>query len=622
MSNDKLCEYLTDIGILLFDNIELFFKINSIKSDNNFKNEPEKLKNSLYQYLQKTSKDDNLLHTMSKQIIDSYYNVQAVTQYKALKNFINIYQNKLFLIYNNFFINLSLYIINKNKSTKNKEDKNKDNNKIKRTHSDENILKDSQEGQDLTIRKKAKTKSKPKKKVQTRKRTNQYRNNYYRNIQENNTNPHSFFVNTNNNDNYNYMGAYRNDYQNPNIKITDVSSDNYGRDIYDDDNIISYKYYSPMVNIQSKTPINNINNNMPKNDYQNNYNPQMPMYMNNNNINNLGYNQEMEEMNNNNYGQIYNNNNNNADMFFDAEDDYDFFDNEQKHLQRVHNKIMNLKNEKISKIEEQCTFAPKININRKYLKNENNNNSNNNVFTKLYNESSQLKKKNQERIKKTIDSYKFTPDIEGNEKYQVKLPFDKRLEKSIKKKGQFINDKLKEEKKKMEEELVNKNVKVDVNEVLKRIYYKPMEEMKKEKENAKKKEEKPVIDWKKRYNYYNSKENDYKKQLEKRRQFLNSVSINNNNNGNNGNIIDFNQFMNEVEKDKEKTNNNINNNTSDNINNNTNNNNDEDDKNNNNIGEDNNEENRKENSPEGVQDAINEAYKSSSLQQLLNANNN
>jgi hypothetical protein len=66
----------------------------------------------------------------------------------------------------------------------------------------------------------------------------------------------------------------------------------------------------------------------------------------------------------------------------------------------------------------------------------------------------------------------------------------------------------------------------------------------------------------------------------------------------------------------------LSNNTSDNINNNTNNNNDEDDKNNNNIGEDNNEENRKENSPEGVQDAINEAYKSSSLQQLLNANNN
>jgi hypothetical protein len=364
---------------------------------------------------------------------------------------------------------------------------------------------------------------------------------------------------------------------------------------------------------------------MPMNDYQNNYNPQIPMYINNNNINNLGYNQEMEGMNNNNNNS--NINNNNVDMFFDAEDDYDFFDNEQKHLQRVHNKIMNLKNEKISKIEEQCTFAPKININRKYLKNENNSNSNNNVFIKLYNESSKLKKKNQERIKKTIDSYKFTPVIEGNEKYKVKLPFEKRLEKSIKKKGQFINDKLKEEKKKMEEELVNKNVKVDVEEVLKRIYYDPVKEMKKEKEkeNAKKKEEKPVIDWKKRCNFYNAKENDYKKQLEKRRKFLNSVSINTNiNGGNNGNIIDFNQFMNEVEKEKEKTNDNNNNNISDNINNNTNNNNDEDDKNNNNIGEDNNEEDRKENSPEGLQDAINvnEAYKSTSLQQLLNANNN
>ena len=91
MSKEKLCEYLTDIGILLFDNIGLFFNIHSIKTEKHFKNEPEKLKDSLFQYLQKTSKNDNLLRLMSNKLIESYYNSQAVSQYKALKNLINIF---------------------------------------------------------------------------------------------------------------------------------------------------------------------------------------------------------------------------------------------------------------------------------------------------------------------------------------------------------------------------------------------------------------------------------------------------------------------------------------------------------------------------------------------------
>ena len=63
------------------------------------------------------------------------------------------------------------------------------------------------------------------------------------------------------------------------------------------------------------------------------------------------------------------NNNNNID--YTMPDDYDFFENEKKHLQKVQNKIMNLKNEKITKLEEQCTLAPNINQN-KYNKSGNN----------------------------------------------------------------------------------------------------------------------------------------------------------------------------------------------------------------------------------------------------------
>ena len=175
----------------------------------------------------------------------------------------------------------------------------------------------------------------------------------------------------------------------------------------------------------------------------------------------------------------------------------------------------------------------------------------------------------------------------------------------------------------MEDELVNKNVKVDVKTVLNRIYYKPMEDIKKEREKSKGKKEKPVINWKKRFNDYNvkySRENDYKKQLEKRKKLLNNISINNNNNGNSGNIISFNEFIKEKDKEKEKSNGNNNN---ENVNNIINNNNDEDAKNNKNIGIDNNinEENQKENTPESVQEAINEAYRSTSIKQILNDHN-
>jgi hypothetical protein len=86
MSNEKICEYLSEKGVLLFENIDLFFQINSSLNNKNFKNEPEQLKESLFLYLQKTTKNDNLLRLISSQLIDSYYNSQAITKYKNIKN--------------------------------------------------------------------------------------------------------------------------------------------------------------------------------------------------------------------------------------------------------------------------------------------------------------------------------------------------------------------------------------------------------------------------------------------------------------------------------------------------------------------------------------------------------
>ena len=171
MNDDKIYEYLSDIGILLFHNIDLFFEIHSKNNkDNQFKNEREKLKESLFLYLQKTSKDDNLLRNMSKQLIESYYNSKLVTKYKEIKNFINIIQNKLFLIYHNFIINISKYIINKNKDNKNS---------IKNINSDNLILRDSTENsKNNKIIQKSKSKIKLRKRTQRIKRDNQYKNNF------------------------------------------------------------------------------------------------------------------------------------------------------------------------------------------------------------------------------------------------------------------------------------------------------------------------------------------------------------------------------------------------------------------------------------------------------------
>ena len=484
MSNENLYEYLTEIGVLLLENIDLFLNIYFIKNEKDFKNEREKLKDSLFQYLKKTSKDDKLLRLISQNLIESYYKSQAVSKYKGLKNLINIYQNKLFLIYNNFFINTSIYIMNKNKATTTEENKDKK----KRTISDDNILRKSLDQENKTFKKipkSAKTKSKPKKKTAKMKMTNKYKNNYYMNIQESNIKPHSFFIN-NNNDNI------KNIYQNPNRENTSISIDNYGRDIYDD-NIISYKYYSPMVNIQSKKPINNytlINNSqnsydniLPMNiDDINNNNYNINSNLNNNNINNDINNLKNEKINNQTSAQVFNN-----DMFLDIEDDYNFLDNEQKHIEKVQNKIMNLKNERITKIEEQCTFTPQINNTYKLPKNENNINT----FDKLYNDSSVNKLKKEERIKKYLEGFKFTPNIEKNDKYQIKLPFDKRLEKSIENKKNYRNEKLKEQDKKLKEASIKKNKKVNEKDVIERLYgceYKKIIDERKKNELKKKRE--------------------------------------------------------------------------------------------------------------------------------------
>ena len=248
MNDEKLCEYLSDVGVLLFDNIDLFFEIHSKNNkDKHFKNERDKLKESLFLYLQKTSKDENLLRHMSKQLIESYYNSRLITKYKTIKNFINILHNKLLLTYINFFIKISKYIRNKNIENKNNI------NDINKINSDNNIFRNSlEDSNSKKYNKKTKTKIKAHKKPKRIKGTNQYKNNFYINIQDNNINPHSFFVNNNDF----YLNMYKKDFDYNNDENTNLNilNDDFNNNI---SNIISGKYYSPVANIKSKIPINN-----------------------------------------------------------------------------------------------------------------------------------------------------------------------------------------------------------------------------------------------------------------------------------------------------------------------------------------------------------------------------
>ena len=598
MNDEKLCEYLSDIGVLLFDNIDLFFEIHSKNNKNNqFKNEREKLKESLFLYLQKTSKDDNLLRHMSKQLIESYYNSKLVTKYKTIKKFINILHNKLLLTYINFIINISKYIKNKNIENKNNiNDINKNN-----SDNNNNIFRNNPEDSNNKIyNKKAKIKIKSPKKNKRIKRTNQYKNNFYKNIQDNNINPHSFFVNNNDF----YLNMYKKDFNNNNDEKVNKSND----DFHNISNIISRKYYSPIANIKSKIPINNYiltdNQNGDKNIKNDFY------FIPNNNEHISNIKPEYRH-------QTFINNNNIDYSVPDVPDDYDFLNNEQKHIQKVQNKIMNLKNEKITQLEEQCTFTPKLNNRYKFPKNE----KGINTFEKLYNESLTNKLKKEEKIKKYLDELKFTPNIEMNDKYKIKSSFEDRRLKSLGIKEKYRKVKMLEDEKRLKEASVKR--KVNKEDIIKRLYDKEMEKIiekkkieKKEKEKEDKK--KKIINWKKVFQNNNEKylqENDYKKYLEKRKKFLESINLNKDDKKNN--VVNFNDFL----KNKENNNNGNNENNENNINNNNNDNEDEDDKeeikNNENDNLDNIEE-HKATTPEDVQEAINDAFKSSAIKKLLN----
>ena len=541
MKNEKLCEYLSDVGVLLLDNIDLFFQIYSSNNLNQSTKEQEKLKNSLFSYLQKTSKNENLLKSMSSHIIETYYNTQAINKYIALKNLITIFKLRLFSHYNHFITRVSLYITKKSKRIINFEslkEKEKENLKeLKRNNSDDFIKRKEKNFEEKNLKKVigekgefTKLKQKKRKKNRTKK-TNRYNNNFYRNINEEGVIQHGFFVDSKENLNkYNNIDRY-------NINYNDMEN---------------FEENSNDLNF------NNFNNKYDKEiDFPNNYNYNVPILSNNlkfkklpiNYYNSIYNNKELE--NNENYN-LYNNqeiiddiniplNYINANTIHPTDPNlktYDFFENQEKFEKKVKNKLLNLQNEKLINLEKECTFTPKINspISQRKPKNYD---MIDNKFEKLYNDSLMNKIKKEQKIKKHLEEYKFTPDLKKTENFIVLSTFQERLEKSINMKAKMKN----------ENNLKNKKNK-----------------------NGKKEEKKKtsVIDWEKIAKENNEKfknENHYGNYIQKKKKNLENIrsQIDTNNNVNNDNIFikeikeiklsDNKDYIIDKEEPKEKDNN-------------------------------------------------------------------
>ena len=513
MKTENLCEYLSDVGVLLLDNIDLFFQIYSSNNLNQSTKEQEKLKNSLFLYLQKTSKNENLLKSMSSHIVETYYNTQAINKYKALKNLITIFKLRLFSHYNHFITRVSLYITKKAKRIINFEplkEKEKENLKeLKRNNSDDFIKRKEKNFKEKNLKKVigekgefTKLKQKKRKKNRTKK-TNRYNNNFYRNINDGGVIQHGFFVDSKENLNkYNNIDRYNINYN----------------------NMENFEENSNDLNF------NNFNNKYDKEiDFPNNYNYNVPILSNNlkfkklpiNYYNSIYNNKELE--NNENYN-LYNNqeiiddiniplNYINANTIHPTDPNlktYDFFENQEKFEKKVKNKLLNLQNEKLINLEKECTFTPKINspISQRKPKNYE---IIDNKFEKLYNDSLMNKIKKEQKIKKHLEEYKFTPDLKKTENFIVLSTFQERLEKSINMKAKMKN----------ENNLKNKKNK-----------------------NGKKEEKKKtsVIDWEKIAKENNEKfknENHYGNYIQKKKKNLENIrsQIDTNNNVNNDNIF-------------------------------------------------------------------------------------
>ena len=473
MEIEKICQYLNEIGIIEYENINIFLNIYSTLNNKKYTSEVDKIIDALKIYLNDNFIKNNQTLKLCQSVVSSYNTYQLISKYKALNNMNNILLNKLKSKYIKFFLNLSLHLLKNdsgNKMTKirnltkkqkskkkfNKLDKYEDNNDNS-NQNDENIeLISSEDERECTFTPQINKNFKGYKKnnlnynieshiyyspafnISAKFPLNKYHNNIYTNqsFTDNNMNNYSYSnlnISHDNKSNASY-NQYGNNYnQFPEPQFNNEYNMNYNNRIYYNDNINNNRMIQPDIDY------NNQNVGINPNLYNNKYN--------------------------NNYSNISNNTDKKSDLFFNKE---------LYHMEKVRQKIENMKKEKINKISEECTFKPKINTNYKRTipiktqkeKDINNNNeiiqlnNKNEIDTikgnkqkmkrahsekkkrfKIIEDLSLARKKRTEKTKKLMKEKNFTPKITKNDKYKITMSFEDRRLKSIELRNKYKNAK-------------------------------------------------------------------------------------------------------------------------------------------------------------------------------------
>ena len=547
MKIKKICEYLSDIGLLQMTDINRFLTIYSQIEPNKCKKETDRLKIALFSYINTMSKDDNQLFNICRNIIDSFLNNQIVLKFRTLNFFCTLLRNKINLRYNTFFYKLKMYGLSKRKSK---------------------II-----GQPIYNSKKMSILDNNDFQIKNEKKRNKFRfDNIKNNPKEritaddakectftpfiNEYKPYKFKEKNENVKSYTYYTpSFNIAYKGSNHRNIQnrIRSYNYlNQNIVNDNNLINI---NNTYNENRNYSFSNLNNKISKDDY------------NNFDINNIEYLNGLNEEFNRKRLRTPRQTSVNDNAIFNK-----FLLKQDKHVKDVERKIMKLKIEERNKEEKECSFSPEINIyNRNNIKNNedfclyqnNYNNKFNDInnyknrnyknicpkfegslnnddfskelynlypqtnknkkrtnsvskefFNKLSNEGSEKNLRIEERRKKDMNKYTFSPKINHNNKYKVKSSFEERQKDYINNKKKLENKKDEDEKMFIEEMNKMYMPKSKSKDVIKRLYdneaVKIKERIKDEKE--KKNEKKKVINWEQRYkdNKKNSKNKNFK----------------------------------------------------------------------------------------------------------------
>jgi len=357
MKIEKICEYLNNIGILQIENINEFLKIYFQVSHKKYNKQSNKLVLALFSYVSLASRNKNYIYQMCKNIVNNYSLNQTLYKYKALNSLNNIFRAKLYSKYIFFFIKLYYYlyqqkiknrIIPHQKYIKNNS-KNNDKKYITINNSSFSRKKN------ILIPKMERKINKKMKKIYN------INNNLLDNEQECTFTPKINHINrstSKKSNNYKTIN-YEYDYLSSNNNCNGKSNENTFSKIISFKNSANYGFNNK-INNEIEKMISNISK-YSYNPNNSKYLPQKTIYR--KQFFNLNQSDSYKELNVNN--NINNNDNKENSIYFDKE--YNFYQNEKEHIEKVKEKIIQLKLQKMNKMSEECTFSPEINNNSRYM---------------------------------------------------------------------------------------------------------------------------------------------------------------------------------------------------------------------------------------------------------------